>query len=317
MNLEPTFSLDEPNNSSFSPLIERYLPIALKHEGDKLLLVLPDQRSEQRRSPDEETSSRERPSSQAPSSYKSASPGEPPGVYDGRDGVISDSEVLWSEIWQELKHLLQVKERSWQAGAAVTLIAGDRLLDARQLQTIVEILGEVELCLTTVSTSRRQTAVAAATSGYSVLQGSDADESLKETTAVASALAEPLYIQTTVRSGVEIRHPGTIIIFGDLNPGGVVIAAGDIFVWGRLRGVAHAGAQGNRHCRIFALQMEFTQLRIADAVARSPKVRPKQFTSELAFMTEEGMRLAKTLEFNKSYIFSPSSSVWVEKDRIK
>lgn len=191
------------------------------------------------------------------------------------------------------------------------------MLDARQLQTIVEILGEVELCLTTVSTSRRQTAVAAATSGYSVLQGSDADESLKETTAVASALAEPLYIQTTVRSGVEIRHPGTIIIFGDLNPGGVVIAAGDIFVWGRLRGVAHAGAQGNRHCRIFALQMEFTQLRIADAVARSPKVRPKQFTSELAFMTEEGMRLAKTLEFNKSYIFSPSSSVWVEKDRIK
>jgi septum site-determining protein MinC len=59
-------------------------------------------------------------------------------------------------------------------------------------------------------------------------------------------MAEPLYLQLTVRSGVEIRHPGTIVILGDFKSGRAVIAEGDIFVWGRLRGVAHAGARGNR-----------------------------------------------------------------------
>ncbi len=228
-----------------------------------------------------------------------------------------NSELPWSETWQELKHLLQGKKQSWVAGTKVSLVAQDRLIDARQLQTIAETLDEVKLCLETVNTSRRQTAVAAATSGYSVQQ-TTAQESLKEKSdRPPSMLAEPLYLQTTVRSGVEIRHPGTIVIFGDLNPGGKAIAAGDILVWGRLRGVAHAGAQGNRQCRIAALKMEFTQLRIADAVARYPKVRPKSLVPELAFITTEGIRLAKTLDFSKNHVFSSPQGSWVDKNQPK
>ncbi len=229
----------------------------------------------------------------------------------------TNSELPWSEIWQELKHLLQAKKQSLIAGTKVSLVARDRLIDARQLQTIAETLDEVKLCLETVSTNRRQTAVAAATSGYSVQQ-TTAQESLGEESDKSSAiLAEPLYLQTTVRSGVEIRHPGTIVIFGDLNPGGKAIAAGDIFVWGRLRGVAHAGAQGNRQCRIAALKMEFTQLRIADAVARSPKIRPKRLVPELAFVTTDGIRLATTLDFSKNHVFSSPQGGWVDKNQPK
>ena len=229
------------------------------------------------------------------------------------------SDLPWSETWQELKHLLKTKEQSWQAGTNVCLVAKDRLLDARQLQTIAETLEDVKLLLSVISTNRRQTAVAAATSGYSVEQNSalplvdDPDESKT----ASPTLADPLYLQSTVRSGVEIRHPGTIIIFGDLNPGGKAIAAGDILVWGRLRGIAHAGAQGNHRCRISALKMEFTQLRIADAVARAPKLRPRRLSPELAFMTTEGISLAKTSEFAKRYIFSSSQKAWVDKDREK
>ena len=227
-----------------------------------------------------------------------------------------NSELPWSETWQELKHLLQAQKQSWVVGTKVSLVAQDRLIDARQLQTIAETLDEVELCLDTVSTNRRQTAVAAATSGYSVQQ-TTLKESLGEKPEATSSLAEPLYLQTTVRSGVEIRHPGTIVIFGDLNPGGKAIAAGDIFVWGRLRGVAHAGAQGNRRCRIAAIKMEFTQLRIADAVARAPKIRPKRFVPELAFVTTEGIRLAKTLDFSKTHVFSSPQGGWVDKNQPK
>ncbi len=273
--IEPTISLDKIDDlPDSSPLVNRYSQIYLKHDGDQMLLVLPTQ-------------------------------------------AEIDSDLVWSETWQELKHLLQTKEQSWQVGTNVCLIAKDRLLDARQLQTIAETLDDVKLFLSSVSTNRRQTAVAAATSGYSVQQNHSAQPLLEQPTdsaqVITSAMAEPLYLQSTVRSGIEIRHPGTIVIFGDLNPGGKVIAAGDILVWGRLRGIAHAGAKGNHQCRITALQMEFTQLRIADTVVRAPKLKPKSLTPELAFMTTEGIRLANTSEFTKHYIFSSSKKAWVDK----
>lgn len=276
MTFEPTISLDKNDDlQDLSPLVHRYAQICLKHDEDRMLLVLPSE-------------------------------------------AEINADLPWSETWQELKHLLQTKEQSWQAGTNVCLIAKDRLLDARQLQTIAETLDDVKLTLLTVSTNRRQTAVAAATSGYSVQQTAVVQpliEAPPDLTETVAALADPLYLQSTVRSGVEIRHPGTIVIFGDLNPGGKAIAAGDIIVWGRLRGIAHAGAQGNAQCRITALQMEFTQLRIADAVARAPKIRPGRLSPELAFMTTEGIRLAKPSEFPKRYVFSSPSQAWIDQNQ--
>ena len=276
--IEPTISLDKNDEQpNSSPLVNRYAQISLKNDGDQMLLVLPSQ-------------------------------------------ADINTDLPWSETWQELKHLLKTKEQSWQTGTNVCLVAKDRLLDARQLQTIAETLEDVRLFLSVVSTNRRQTAVAAATNGYSVEQNSEralAEDKIESAKEASIALADPLYLQSTVRSGVEIRHPGTIVIFGDLNPGGKAIAAGDILVWGRLRGIAHAGAQGNHQCRISALKMEFTQLRIADAVARAPKLRPRRLSPELAFMTTEGISLAKTSEFAKRYIFSPSQTAWIDKNQAK
>ncbi len=89
---------------------------------------------------------------------------------------------------------------------------------------------------------------------------------------------------------------------GDLNPGGNVVADGDILVWGRLRGVAHAGASGNRECLIMSLQMEPTQLRIADAVARAPEKSPTQFSPEVAHITPQGIRIARAIDFSRNQL---------------
>jgi septum site-determining protein MinC len=220
-------------------------------------------------------------------------------------------DMPWSEVWQELKYRLQAKEQSWQAGTPVTLVAKDQLLDARQLNNIAETLSEVQLHLERVYSSRRQTAVAAATAGYSVEQKLQPQSLLApDVENQSQTLAEPLYLQSTIRSGVEVRHPGTIVVLGDVNPGGAAIAAGDIFVWGRLRGVVHAGAQGNRQCRILALKMEPTQLRIADVVARAPKISPKRLDPEVAYVTSEGIRLAKALDFAKNHSYSTAIGSW-------
>ncbi|NET57660.1 MAG: septum site-determining protein MinC [Symploca sp. SIO2E6] len=216
-----------------------------------------------------------------------------------KSGEMPD-EATWLELWQQLKHRLNTGERFWQENTIVHLMANDQLLDGQKLQAIANALREVELQLERVFTSRRQTAVAAATAGYSVEQQTPGKSLQKNPVASTELSAEPLYLQTTVRAGIEIRHPGTIVILGDLNPGGTLIARGDIFIWGRLRGIAHAGASGNRSCRIMALQMEPTQLRIADAVARAPETPLSEFYPEVAYITSSGIRIARALDFSKT-----------------
>ncbi|BAZ27882.1 septum formation inhibitor MinC [Cylindrospermum sp. NIES-4074] len=218
------------------------------------------------------------------------------------ESQVPVSEMSWSEIWQQMRQRLNAGDRLRTPNTSVHLVAKDRLLDARQLQELAEILTEVQLQLKSVATSRRQTAIAAVTSGYSVEQLQPETSLNSESKATPAPLADALYLEMTVRSGAEIRHAGTVIILGDLNPGGIVVADGDILVWGRLRGVAHAGAGGNRECLIMALQMEPTQLRIADVVARAPEKSPMQFSAEVAHITPQGIRIARASDFSRSQL---------------
>lgn len=56
-----------------------------------------------------------------------------------------------------------------------------------------------------------------------------------------------------------------------MNPGAEVIAGGSVIVWGRLRGVVHAGAMGDNTALICAIELRPTQLRIASLIARTPE----------------------------------------------
>ena len=238
----------------------------------------------------------------------------PPPLSSG----ISD----WQEIWQQLKTRLSGSEQFWQEGTSVWVYSGDRLLDGRQLQAIAEALAEVRLQLQGAIASRRQTAIAAVTAGYSVEQqqlpppgavaagAATGDEDNAANSTAEALRAEPLYLQTIVRSGGEIRHPGTVVLVGDVNPGGTIAAAGDIIIWGRLRGVAHAGSEGDRRRTIAALHMEPTQLRIADVVARAPQHPPQATDAEVAYITPGGIRVARGVDFLKTHTYNLGTFSW-------
>jgi septum site-determining protein MinC len=81
----------------------------------------------------------------------------------------------------------------------------------------------------------------------------------------------PLIVRSTCRSGTRIESPSDCLVLGDVNPGAEIIAVGDIFIFGILRGLAHAGATGDRSARIWALSIDPNQIRIADLVAVPPK----------------------------------------------
>jgi septum site-determining protein MinC len=217
----------------------------------------------------------------------------------------------WEQIWQQLKYCLKHTEKTWPPTTPIHLMTQDRLLDQRQLQAIAETLQEEQLQLKCIYTSRRQTAVVAAMAGYSVQQEIPNQSFLVDSSSSAPPLADPLYLKNPIRSGIEIRHPGTVIILGDVNPGGSVIADGDILVWGCLRGTAHAGAAGNYACQIMALRMEPSLLRIADLLARVPSNPPDDFIPEVAYVTPEGLRITQAHNFPKIYSFSENLQSWI------
>lgn len=105
-----------------------------------------------------------------------------------------------------------------------------------------------------------------------------------------------LIARRTLRSGQQLRHPGSIVVIGDVNPGAEIVAGGDVVVWGKLRGTVHAGAMGNDSALVCALDLAPTQLRIAQHIARSPEGRRRKTTPEVA-RVRDGKIVAESWEF--------------------
>jgi septum site-determining protein MinC len=78
------------------------------------------------------------------------------------------------------------------------------------------------------------------------------------------------FINTTIRSGQVVEYEGNIVIIGDVNPGALIKARGNIIILGTLRGVAHAGDDGNKDAIVAAYNLQPTQLRIANIISRRP-----------------------------------------------
>ncbi|ADL07510.1 septum site-determining protein MinC [Thermosediminibacter oceani] len=82
---------------------------------------------------------------------------------------------------------------------------------------------------------------------------------------------DTLILKKTLRSGQRIAYSGNVVVVGDVNPGSEIIAKGDILVFGALRGMAHAGAEGDENSIVVAFRLQPTQLRIAHVISRPPE----------------------------------------------
>ena len=83
--------------------------------------------------------------------------------------------------------------------------------------------------------------------------------------------SETKFIRGNLRSGQREEFSGSIAILGDLNYGAEVIAGENIIVTGKIRGLAHAGANGNKKAIISANSIEPTQVRISNILKEIPE----------------------------------------------
>ena len=188
-----------------------------------------------------------------------------------RDGVsISLGEGAWDDLLGRLAERLHATG-AFFSGSRVTLDVGERPLSGEHLRALEDILNRHDMGLYAIAANAQETRTAARTIGIRAV----AAEPLRVSQPVESP-AEPgpsgaLLIRRTIRSGQIVEHTGHVIIIGNVNPGGEVIAGGDVVIWGRLRGVVHAGAIGDDSAVVCALRMQPMQLRIGNHIGRAPE----------------------------------------------
>ena len=170
-------------------------------------------------------------------------------------------------------------------GSTIDLDTGDWSLSCRELDELLTALHAAGHNVHVLTTRCRNTLISAAALGliarqaiHDLTAGEQNRDPEKHTNNIAGLTVH----RGTLRSGDHIETRGHLLIVGDVNPGGSASADGDVYVWGRLRGRAHAGRQGNGNARIVALQLRPLQLRIAELVARGPDERPQPGLAEQA-----------------------------------
>ena len=176
---------------------------------------------------------------------------------------------------------------SFFRGGRVALDVGTRELTRADIESARALLDQHQVELWAVVSENPATEAATQKLGLVIDVGlpqpREAEGTLEEE---EPPFVEGLVVQRTLRSGQSLRYPGHIVVIGDVNPGAEVVAGGHIVVWGRVRGLVHAGALGDEEAVICALDLAPMQLRIAGHIARSPEDSRRQPVPEMAVVRE-------------------------------
>jgi len=196
------------------------------------------------------------------------------GVKEGLLVTVGDGD--WSEASHTLLEKLLEKQDFFR-GARLVLQLGGRSLGAADLGKLRDDLGDLQINLWTVLSESALTENAAKALGLEVSLPRPQSALPPDLPPISPAEdgSQAILVDHTLRSGKSVRFPGHVIVLGDVNAGAEVVAGGNIIVWGRVRGTVQAGSEGDGTAMICALDLAPTQLRIANAIATSPKRRGK------------------------------------------
>jgi len=181
---------------------------------------------------------------------------------------VSLGEGEWQWLLQELDRRLGQAE-SFFRGSQMNLAIGKREVQQQELRDLVDMLEKHNVQLVSLRTGSDVSAETAHAMGVRIaLPDSVIDQ--PGVRAPTEEISEGFLLRRTLRSGQLLQHPGHVVVVGDVNPGAEIIAGGDVVVWGRVRGMVHAGALGDNEAIICALELTPTQLRIGAHIAVSP-----------------------------------------------
>jgi septum site-determining protein MinC len=161
-----------------------------------------------------------------------------------------------------------------------------------ELQQVLAILEANGMKLGLVRTAAERTFEAAIALGVPAkLQNGDGFSEAESESAASNHAGEHYFVyRGNLRSGQVLERTEHVMVVGDVNPGAEVVSQGDILVWGRLRGIAHAGAAGDRRAMVVALKLDPIQLRIAGVVGVTTEQQNGRTAGRWSWKADTGRR---------------------------
>ncbi|WP_152642990.1 septum site-determining protein MinC [Bacillus alveayuensis] len=199
------------------------------------------------------------------------------GTKDGLTLHLDDT-CSYHDLVTELEEKLSVNQTNEADGplVAVHLKIGNRYLTPEQEEEI----------RTLIRTKKNL-----------VVESIDSNVITKEEALVWKRKTEIVSVSKIIRSGQILHVQGDLLLIGDVNPGGTVIAGGNIFILGALRGIAHAGYYGDKEAVIVASVMKPMQLRISDIMNRAPDYKTEERNEmECAYINDNNQIVVDRLQ---------------------
>ncbi len=218
------------------------------------------------------------------------------------ENLISQERVIAlpsarKEDWREAIPRILIKAKP----GLVELDCRDWKLSCRDLKKIISFFEKAGLKINLIRSNVVQTLVSASALGHQTVlrlgeqsKSSSYEENNNSNITRKSSL---LFHEGTLRAGEHLEADGDVLLVGDVNPGAKISSGGNVMVWGRLRGSAHAGKFGNQNAKIVALQLRPLQLRIANEIARGPEEKPQEGLAEEAII-ESGQIIIQPAKTN-------------------
>jgi len=193
-----------------------------------------------------------------------------------RDGLLV---TLRGDEWAEMRlSLLEqiTKQADFLRGGKLAIDIENQALSVTELSRLRSEISEMGLSLWAVIGNSPKTILAAQSLGLATkLPKPTIEHNYPRQEVNTTDGEDAILVLRTMRSGNKLQCAGHVVVIGDVNPGAEIVSGGNVVVWGRLRGVVHAGADGNEQAEICALDLSPTQLRIAGKIALAPQRRGK------------------------------------------
>ncbi len=197
------------------------------------------------------------------------------GVKEGLIFLLDDA-CSYAELVKELSFKLEKTHQKILTGPTVhvQIKTGNREMTEEQKEEILQLFQKHDNLLVQSVTSERK-------------EAEPSKGGLKTMTGI-------------IRSGQSVHYDGDLFFLGDVHPGGVITAVGDIYIMGSLKGVAHAGIDGNSNSIIAASHLKPTQLRIADVISRPPdEWGIEEVFMEFAYLNGDSMEIDKIVNLHR------------------
>ena len=201
--------------------------------------------------------------------------------------LVSAQNNSWNEVKESL--LSKIDESpDFYKGARLSLDVGELSVRSIELSKIRDLLSKREITLWAVLSTSETTIQTAQILGLSTDLGQYTKQEKRKNNSDYFEGDSAVWIEKNLRAGYKIETKCHVVVFGDVNPGAEIVSAGSVIVWGRLSGSVHAGADGDLHSKVMALNLEPTSLKIGE-ISASPFEKKKKKQPEIAKISENAI----------------------------